>query len=87
MVWGQVYINKLLDNLQADIYNNIFLDGYFKNNYVLKILGDDFVINDVHNLVKFSGLNIDRSTIYRKIEKNIFFKETIFYYDGIYILS
>lgn len=62
-------ILKILENVENDIYTQIFNKTLFDTDAISALLGNTFTAKDLQSLGNYVGLNYDRATYYRNINK------------------
>ncbi|WOO87436.1 hypothetical protein RZE82_00425 [Mollicutes bacterium LVI A0039] len=60
---------KVLDNVENDVYTQIFNKTLFESDIISELLGKQFSAGDLQSLGDYVGLTYDRTTYYRNINK------------------
>lgn len=61
--------NKVLANIENDVYTQIFNKTLFETDVISELLGTQFSAGDLQSLGEYVGLSYDRTTYYRNINK------------------
>ncbi len=62
-------ITKVIDNVENDVYTQIFNKTLFETDVISELLGNEFSASDLQSLGRYVGLTYDRTTYYRNINK------------------
>lgn len=65
----QSLASKVLENVENDVYTQIFNKTLFETDVISELLGKQFSAGDLQSLGNYVGLTYDRTTYYRNINK------------------
>lgn len=60
---------KVIENVENDVYTQIFNKTLFESDVISELLGSLFSAKDLQSLGNYVGLSYDRTTYYRNIDK------------------
>ncbi len=61
--------SKVIENIENDVYTQIFNKTLFETDVISELLGNQFSAGDLQSLGDYVGLTYDRTTYYRNINK------------------
>lgn len=65
----QAIANKVIKNVENDVYTQIFNKTLFETDVISELLGIQFSAGDLQSLGNYVGLSYDRTTYYRNINR------------------